>query len=287
MANSERAAYEASPCSACGGKGVVVVDEGRPPLVRERPYACPHCLGQGRSETDLSARSEPVTSTSVVGIPAGITWVSEGSLYFLDAFTVQSHPVRNREYIAFAVATERPHEERYWRTERIGGRTAFVPAEGTLDDPITSVTWDDALAYCQWAGGRLPRWIELLRVGRGPHAGGQLGNDRKALDAWTLLWNEWGHDERFAHLAPITESYMPDLDRPAEITFEPLFEWCTEVRKDPLCGYGDHDEGPLFAPGIFLESPHADRRGYAQSARSSLKRTWRAGRIGFRCAWNG
>lgn len=287
MANSEQAAYEATPCLACGGKGIAVVDEGRPPLVRERPYACERCLGQGRSETMPRAPSEHVASIGVVKIPAGITWVSEGSLFFLDSFRVQSRPITNREYLEFAVATERPHEERYWRTARTGGQTSFVPVEGTLGDPITNVTWDDALAYCRWAGGRLPRWIELLRAGRGPHAGGgKLGDDRKALDAWTLLWNEWGHDERFANLKPLTASYMPDLDRPVEVSFEPMFEWCSEVRGDPFCGYGNHDEGPLFAPGIFLPSADADRGGYAQSARSSLNRTWRAGRIGFRCAWN-
>src|SRR6202041_1680190 len=69
----------------------------------------------------------------------------------LSAFQMDKHEVTNTQYQAFVEKTGR-RPPYHW----VGGHYAEKAAEL----PVYNVSWDDANAYCQWKGERLPTEAE-------------------------------------------------------------------------------------------------------------------------------
>jgi iron(II)-dependent oxidoreductase len=76
----------------------------------------------------------------------------------LSTFQLDRHEVTNAKYQAFVEKT-RHRVPYHW----INGR--FADAAGDL--PVYNVSWDDANAYCQWKGERLPTEAEWEYAARG------------------------------------------------------------------------------------------------------------------------
>ncbi len=76
----------------------------------------------------------------------------------LDAFWIDKNEVSNADYRAFVEATNhRPPP--IWSSEQFDARWDALP--------VVTVTFDDAQAYAEWAGKRLPTHLEWLRAARG------------------------------------------------------------------------------------------------------------------------
>jgi formylglycine-generating enzyme required for sulfatase activity len=83
------------------------------------------------------------------------------------------YPVTNADYAAYVEAT---------------GVPAPLTPFSSPRAPVTNVSWDDALAYCTWAGGSLPTEAEWELAARG-------------FEGRTYPWGEDAPDEVRAHFA--------------------------------------------------------------------------------------
>ena len=147
-------------------------------------------------------------------IPAGkFLYGDDKKMVYLDEFWISRTPVTNRQYQVFVDATG------HAPPSMVGKRVH--PAK--LNHPVVFVSWDDAQAFCKWAGLFLPTEQQWEKAARGIDGRKYpWGNDSPTADLCNFN-NHVGDTTLVGVYSPQGDSPYGIVDMAGNV-----WEWCEE-----------------------------------------------------------
>ncbi len=131
-------------------------NKGLPPGMRLPLFYSPSRLGDKPNEMVLIP-----AGSFTMGTDERLSDEGPAHKVELPAFYIDRYEVTNLQYKAFIDASNHRSPSHFVNRD--------FP-EGKSDHPVTYVTWQDAVDYCQWAGKRLPSDAEWEKAARGTDA---------------------------------------------------------------------------------------------------------------------
>ncbi len=248
----------------------------------------------------------------------------------VSAFGIGSHAVTNTNFAAFVDATQsvteaerfgwsfvfhplipeevqRQHPERPqatpWRAPVTGASWRHTDGlesdvDDHLDHPVVHVSWNDASAFCTWAGARLPTEAEWDFAARGgleqrryPWGDSLTPRQKHRCNIWQ---GEFPHcntaDNGHLGTAPV-DSYRPN---PFGLfnTAGTVWEWCGDWFHPTFHAQGprqDPEGPPAGTARVLRGGPYLCHESYCNryrvAARSANTPDSSSGNLGFRCVW--
>lgn len=121
--------------------------------------------------TALAYLGDPRNLDEMVDIPGGtFLYGPDRRAMMTMAFRISRYPVTNAQYARFLQANPHypvPYVDEDWARPYNWDPVRRTYPEGKANHPVVLVSWEDAMAYCAWVGGRLPTEEEWERAARG------------------------------------------------------------------------------------------------------------------------
>lgn len=223
------------------------------------------------SQPNIEKKINPIDGSEMVLIPAGefemgidkseIPWSNQWEkkwhpntkwwyedeiprhTVYIDAFYMDTHEVTNKQYKKFVQATGHKEPEGYGFYKVEGNRATYKRGfkpwadlnYNRNDQPVVCVTWEDAKAYAEWAGKRLPTEAEWEKAARGGLIGKKFpwgdadpdGTKCNFADKNTNFpWSDKNVNDKYQYAAPVGK-YPPNgyglYDMEGNVT-----EWCMD-----------------------------------------------------------
>jgi formylglycine-generating enzyme required for sulfatase activity len=276
-----------TPRSLSSWKGAAIVT-----AVLSCLLGLPAWMGWSLAGTASSAAPNPSAGAAtdeveLVLIPAGeFTMGHKGNYDTLPvrrlnspAFHIDKYEVTNKRYKRFIDATgytvpwsQDPAVAAYvWDWQK------RVYPEGKGDDPVVLVNWEDAQAFCRWAGKRLPTEAEWEKAARGANGKDySWGNDWANGKANTLESGLKQTAPAGAFKEDVSEYGVHDL---AGNVSEWVEEWFAPYPGNPMTSYEERNKYRVLRGGSW-DYAHSIANGHHRQY--ALPRSQMTA-IGFRC----
>ena len=217
-----------------------------------------------------------------VEIPRGLednakeweSWARPMHRVHLSGFWIGRDPITNEQYRRFLADNSEADEPKFWDDSRFNEER----------QPVVGVSWDEAKAYCGWAGLALPTESQWEAAAR--------GQDERRYP--------WGNEEPGSELACFGQDFT--TGQPAEVGSFPrgngpfgtrdqagnVWEWCEDPWDESAYAHRDGESDPL-AEGdptirVVRGGSWRDWASYLRSANRNRNGVqYRDVSLGFRC----
>ncbi|MFG6117761.1 formylglycine-generating enzyme family protein [Thalassobacillus sp. B23F22_16] len=249
----------------------------------------------------------------------GFPWDGEGPVrkVTVDPFYMDSHTVTNAEFQQFTEETGYkteaeqygwsfvfylfvPHDFSY-KVQQVPNTPWWLAAEGAfwfqpegpgsdiqerMDHPVIHVSWNDATAFCEWAGKRLPTEAEWEYAARGgleqkryPWGDTLTPNGEHYCNIWQGNFpKENTKEDGYLGTAPVTA--FPANGYGLYQMSGNVWEWCSDSFQKK--GHANSSSSKVMRGGSYLcHKSYCNR--YRVAARTSNTIDSSTGNIGFRC----